>query len=100
LAISKVVISMPTLLDIAIGLPILLIMEERRRVHERFLFFLEVVSVIFPPGKVRWRLVENPDELGYELVPASEFDFEADPFSYQPIKKRDVFPEGVLAHAN
>ena len=89
---------MPTLLDIAIGLPILIIVGDQRLRHERFLFFLEVVSVLFPPGKVRWRLVEDPDELGYELVPASEFDFESDPFSYRPIEKQDVFPEGVLAH--
>ncbi|OGY26719.1 MAG: hypothetical protein A2Z42_04425 [Candidatus Woykebacteria bacterium RBG_19FT_COMBO_43_10] len=92
---------MPTLLDVAIGLPILIIMEDQRLRQERLLFLLEIFSVlVWPVARPRKKLVDGPDELGYELVPASEFDFESDPFSYRPIEKQDVFPEGVLAHAN
>ena len=96
---------MPTLLDIAIGLPILIIMEDQRLRQERLLFFLEIFSaLIWPVARPRKKLVDGPYELGYEIVPVDEAEEEGetkyDPFSFPPIGKKDVFPGGVLAHVN
>lgn len=92
---------MLTLFDIAIGLSILMIKADARLRHERFLFFLEIFPTFIRPTSRPWcKLIDGPEELGYDLVPASEFDFESDPFSCRPIERRDVFPEGVPVHAN
>ena len=96
---------MPTLLDIAIGLPILIIEEDQRLRHERFLFFLEIFSaLIWPVARPRRKLVDGPYGLGYEIVSVDEVEeegkTESDPFSLPPIKQKDILLGGVLAHVN
>ena len=96
---------MPTLLDIAIGLPILIIMEDQRLRQERLLFFLEIFSVlIWPVARPRKKLVDGPDELGYEIVSVDEAEEEGeteyDLFSFPLIRKKDILLDGVLDHAN
>jgi len=96
---------MPTLLDIAIGLPILIIMEDQRLRQERLLFFLEIFSVlIWPVARPRKKLVDGPYGLGYEIVPVDEAEEEGetkyDLFSFPPIGKKNILLDGVLDHIN
>ena len=96
---------MPTLLDIAIGLPILIIMEDQRLRQERLLFFLEIFSaLIWPVARPRKKLVDGPDELGYEIVSVDEAEEEGetryDLFSFPPIGKNNILLDGVLDHIN
>ncbi|OGY25608.1 MAG: hypothetical protein A2Z11_04710 [Candidatus Woykebacteria bacterium RBG_16_43_9] len=96
---------MPTLLDIAIGLPILIIEEDQRLRHERFLFFLEIFSALMcPVTRPRRKLVDGSYGLGYEIVSVDEAEEEGETeyelFSLPPIKQKDILPGGVLAHVN
>ncbi len=73
---------MLTPFDIAIGLLILMIKEDARLRHERILFYVEVFAA-FRKRAVRNRLV---------LI--------EDPFATFSLRREQIYPEGVSAHAN
>ena len=81
-SIQKVVITMLTLLDIAIGLPILIIKEDARLRHERIQFYLAVFAAF------RNKTLRN--RLG--LVD--------DPFATLPLGIDQIYTEGVTIHVN
>lgn len=93
---------MPTLFDIAIGLPILLIQEDARLRHERIRFYLDLWAAFWSPRPSKHLvLVEGSGEFGFEFVPEDQVEEGEDPFSGPPLSRGDIYhPEGVLVHAN